>query len=87
MQSLIFDSVILVTLVAGIPMIGIALTSGIVAVLQAVTQIQEQSVSHLVKFLTLLTLVLVGGDWVGNEVAALFERSLRAIEMIGRRGP
>ena len=87
MQSRIFDSVILVTLVAGIPMIGIALTSGIVAVLQAVTQIQEQSVSHLVKFLTLLTLVLVGGDWVGNEVAALFERSLRAIEMIGRRGP
>lgn len=87
MQSLIFDSVILVTLLAGIPMIGIALTSGIVAVLQAVTQIQEQSVSHLVKFLTLLTLVLVGGDWVGNEVAALFERSLRAIEMIGRRGP
>jgi type III secretory pathway component EscS len=86
MQSLIFDSVILVTLVAGIPMIGIAFTSGVVALLQAVTQIQEQSVSHLVKFLTLLTLVFVGGDWVGNEVAALFERSLRAIEMIGRRG-
>jgi type III secretory pathway component EscS len=87
MQSLVLDSVTLVILVAGIPMIGIALTSGVVALAQAVTQIQEQSVSHLVKFLTLITLVLVGGDWIGNEVTALFERSLRAIEMIGRRGP
>lgn len=87
MRSLILDSVILVTLVAGIPMVGIAFTSGVVALLQAVTQIQEQSVSHLVKFLTVLTLILIGGDWVGHEVAALFERSLRAIEMIGGRGP
>jgi type III secretory pathway component EscS len=86
MQSLILDSVTLVILVAGIAMVGIAVTSGIVALAQAVTQIQEQSFPHLIKFLTLITLVLVGGDWVGNEVTALFERSLRAIEMIGRRG-
>ena len=86
MQSLILDSLILVTLFAGIPMVAIALTSGVVALMQAVTQIQEQSVSHLVKLLTFIALVLVGGDWVGGEVAALFERSLRAIEVIGRRG-
>jgi flagellar biosynthesis protein FliQ len=86
MQSLVLDSLMIVIYAAGIPMAAIALTTGCMAILQAATQIQEQSVVHLVRLVTFIAVLLVAGDWVGNEVCALFERSVRAIETIGRRG-
>jgi type III secretory pathway component EscS len=86
MQSLALDSLVLIIYLAGIPMVAIALTTGCVAMVQAATQIQEQSVTHLVRLVTFIALAMVGADWAGSEVCALFERSLRAIEMIGRRG-
>lgn len=86
MQSLVFDSLMVVIYIAGIPMLAIALTTGCVAMLQAVTQIQEQSVVHLTRIVTFIALVIVGGAWAGDAICDLFERSLRSIEMIGRRG-
>lgn len=85
MQSLVLDGLTIVIYIAGIPMLVIALTTGCVAMLQAVTQIQEQSVVHLTRVVTFVVLVVVGGTWAGEAVCELFERSLRSIEMIGRR--
>ncbi len=86
MESLILDSFMIVIYVAGVPMFMIAIITGCVAMIQAVTQIQEQSVVHLTRLVTFIVLVIVGGAWAGEAVCALFERSLRSIEMIGRRG-
>ena len=87
MQSLVLDSLTMVIFLSGIPMVGIALATGCVAMLQAVTQIQEQSVIHLVRLVTFIALIIVAGDWAGEAVCDLFERSLRSIEAIGRREP
>jgi type III secretory pathway component EscS len=84
-QSIVFDSLLIVIFVAGIPMIAIALATGGVAMIQAATQIQEQSIVHLVRLITFIIVALIAGDWAGDEVCALFERSLRSIETIGRR--
>jgi flagellar biosynthesis protein FliQ len=73
-------------IIAGVPMVAIAITTGCVAMLQAITQIQEQSVVHLVRVATFIALVTVGGDMIGEAICDLFERSLRSIETIGRRG-
>jgi len=86
MLTLVVDSLTLVMIIAGVPMVAIAITTGCVAMLQAVTQIQEQSVVHLVRVATFIALVTVGGDMVGEAICDLFERSLRSIETIGRRG-
>lgn len=87
MQSLIIDSLTMIIYLSGIPMVAIALATGCAAMLQAVTQIQEQSVIHLVRLVTFIAIILVAGDWAGEAVCDLFERSLRSIETIGRRGP
>lgn len=87
MYSLALDSLMLVIYLSGIPMVAIAFTAGCMATLQAVTQIQEQSVVHLVRLATFIALVVVAGSWAGDAVSDLFERSLRSIETIGRRVP
>jgi type III secretory pathway component EscS len=86
MLTLVVDSLTLVMIIAGVPMVAIAITTGCVAMLQAITQIQEQSVVHLVRVATFIALVTVGGDMIGEAICDLFERSLRSIETIGRRG-
>jgi type III secretion protein S len=86
MQQLIFDSLWIALVLSVIPMVGIAIASGLVALVQAATQIQEQSVIHLVRLIAFLGVVLVAGEWMGGEVASLFERSVKAIASVGR-GP
>jgi type III secretory pathway component EscS len=86
MQNLIFDSLMIALVLSGIPMVSIALASGLVALVQAATQIQEQSVTHLVRLITFIGVVFVAGDWMGGEIASLFERSVKAIASVGR-GP
>ena len=86
MQNLIFDSLMIALILSGIPMVSIALASGLVALVQAATQIQEQSVTHLVRLITFIGVVFVAGDWMGGEIASLFERSVKAIASVGR-GP
>lgn len=85
MQSLVLDSLMIVIYIAGIPMVAISLATGCVAMLQAATQIQDQSVVHLVRVVTFIALVIVAGDWAGEVICDLFERSLRSIETIGWR--
>ena len=87
MHSLVLDSLMIVIYLSGIPMVAIAFAAGSVALLQAVTQVQEQSVIHLVRLVTFIAFIIVAGDWAGGTVCDLFERSLRSIETIGRRGP
>ena len=85
MYSLVLDSVVIVVYLSGIPMVGIAVATGCVALVQAATQIQEQSVLHLVRVVTFIVFVLCAGEWGGGVMCDLFERSLRSIETIGGR--
>jgi type III secretory pathway component EscS len=84
MQQLIFDSLMIALVLSCIPMVSIAIASGLVALVQAATQIQEQSVTHLVRIITFVGIVLVAGDWAGGEIVSLFERSVRALASVGR---
>lgn len=89
MRQFLIDGVFVVVVLSAIPMVSVALTSGVVALAQAATQIQEQSITQLVRIFTFVLVVLVAGDWASSEIVALFERSLRALELVaeeGRRG-
>lgn len=87
MRQIALDSVMITVILSAIPMIAIALSAGLVALIQAATQIQEQSVTHLVRLVTFIAVVAVCGDWAGGEILSLFERSLRALESVGRGPP
>lgn len=86
MQSFVLDGVMLVLFLSLIPMVCIAVAAGIVALIQAATQIQEQSVTHLVRLLAFGVVIAIAGDWAGGEVVAFFERAVKAVEAVGR-GP
>lgn len=84
MQQLLLDGIMVVITLSVIPMGAVALVSGCIGLIQAATQIQEPSVTHLARLCVFFVVALVAGDWASSEIVSLFERSLKALEMIGR---
>ena len=82
MQSLVIDAVMMMLILSAIPMVGVACAAGVIALVQAATQVQEQSLTHLVRLLAFIGLVLVAGRWAGGEIVSLFERALTTLSLI-----
>jgi type III secretory pathway component EscS len=71
--------VVVVILVSG-PIVGAALLIGIlVGLLQAVTQIQDQSIAYGVKIVTVALLIIVLGRWMGQEMLGQFDQAFKLI--------
>jgi flagellar biosynthetic protein FliQ len=74
------DQDVVITLVSGalqlalkvaLPLLGVGLIIGLaVSVFQAVTQIQEQTLSFIPKVLALAGVLVVGGPWMLNQLVA-----------------
>jgi flagellar biosynthesis protein FliQ len=74
------DQDVVITLVSGalqltlklaLPLLGVGLVIGLaVSVFQAVTQIQEQTLSFIPKVLALAGVLVVGGPWMLNQLVA-----------------
>jgi len=72
------DQDVVITLVSGalqlalkvaLPLLGVGLVIGLaVSVFQAVTQIQEQTLSFIPKVLALAGVLVVGGPWMLNQI-------------------
>lgn len=84
MRQFMLDAIMVSVTLSAIPMVVVALASGIVALVQAATQIQEQSITHFVKLCTFVVVVLIAGDWASSEIVSLFERSLEALDFVGK---
>jgi len=70
---------LILAVVLSLPFVGVALVVGlVVSVLQAATQVQEQTLSFAPKLVAVALTLVVLGPWLGAEVvryaAALFER-------------
>ena len=61
-----------------VPMAAIAVSGGIVSLVQAITQIQEQALVHLVRFLTVVALLMWFGEWAFHDLERLFVAIVRA---------
>lgn len=79
LAGLISDAIVMMTILSVIPMGAIAFASGIIALIQAATQIQEQSVTHLVRLATFGAVAVVAGEWAGGSIVDLFERIVRVL--------
>jgi flagellar biosynthesis protein FliQ len=54
-----------------LPLLGVGLVVGLaVSIFQAVTQIQEQTLSFIPKILALAGVLIVGGPWMLNQLLA-----------------
>jgi flagellar biosynthetic protein FliQ len=64
----------------GGPLLLVGLAVGlIVSVFQAITQIQEQSLSFIPKIIATAVVLMVGGPWMLNQLIAYTENLYRSI--------
>lgn len=69
---------LLMVLILSLPPILVAAVSGImVSLIQAVTQVQEQTISFAVKLIAVIVTILLTARWIGGE---LFNYSLKLFE-------
>ena len=62
------------------PMLGVALVLGlVVSIVQAVTQIQEQTLSFIPKIIGLAVVLVVGGPWMLGQIVSYTQQLYSSI--------
>ena len=76
MEDLLLEALTAVIVLSVVPMTAIAAGAGLVAVLQAITQVQEQSLTHLARLAVLAAIVIICGDQGYVLLEKIFYRAL-----------
>jgi type III secretion protein S len=72
-----------VVLWVSLPLVIVSTVVGLgVAIMQAVTQIQDQSIGQSVRLVVVLISLMVGVGWVGGEVLRFGERAFEWIQNV-----
>jgi flagellar biosynthesis protein FliQ len=77
MYTLIHEALTLIALGVFIPLATVSISAGIIAVLQSIFQVQEQSIVHLVRVLTLALLLFFGGEVAHRQIVRLLHSAIR----------
>lgn len=75
---------IMVAVLSGIPLIVSSLSGLLVAFLQTVTQIQEQSISYLARFVSVSVVVALLFTRFSSEMISFSQQLIASIEFLGR---
>jgi type III secretory pathway component EscS len=60
-----------------LPVVGAAAVVGLlVAIVQAVTQVQDVTIAHLPRFVVVVVALAVMGPWMGRQIAAFAVRAI-----------
>jgi type III secretory pathway component EscS len=79
-MDLVVRQILIITITGlVVPVVFISISSLIVATIQAVTQIQEQSVGYLVKLITLILVLYFGSGLIENQMLQLTINCLQAM--------
>ena len=77
-----------VALMVSLPILAAALFVGLlVSVFQAVTQVQEQTLSFVPKIVATFLSVVMYGPWIANEVVVFARETLGMMASFGPRHP
>ena len=67
-QQLSYQALLLILILSGPPILISTVLGLFVAVFQAATQIQEQTLSTMVKLVAVVVTLLVFGGWLGSQI-------------------
>jgi type III secretion protein S len=84
--NLTYQALILILLLSGPPIIISTILGLIVAIFQAATQIQEQTLSFTVKLFAVVFTILILGPWLAAEVVQYTNTIIIAIGRAGAAG-
>ena len=76
-------ALLVVVLLSGIPLLLSTSVSLVVSLLQAATQIQEQSIGFLLKIATVTTVLVFAGSTVFEKLVAYFRWTYEALPYLG----
>ncbi len=77
------EGIVIILILSGVPLV-VSMVSGLlVALLQSATQIQEQSVQHIVKIASFCGVLLVGGAFFQNLLLRYFTECLSQASLLG----
>jgi len=83
MEHEIFEQVSLLTVGVSLALLGVIGTVGfVVSLLQAATQIQDQTILFVPKFLALVATLSLCSGYLGGEFSQLFDNCLRALARV-----
>ena len=66
--QLTYKALILILIISGPPIIISMVLGLLVAIFQAATQIQEQTLSFTIKLFAVIITLIVLGDWLGSQI-------------------
>lgn len=74
LTSIFSDAIYLVVAMVGVLVVPSLLVGLIIAVFQAATQVNEQTLSFLPRLVLTLLMVLFSGQWLLQQISDLFDR-------------
>jgi type III secretory pathway component EscS len=72
MFALVEESLVSALILSLVPMGAIAVVAGLTAMLQAITQVQEQSISHFARIVAISLVLVWGGQRAFGEIERMF---------------
>lgn len=85
-ENYITNCFLTVLLFSGIPLAISSLSGVVVAIMQAATQIQEQSITYTVKFFTMAITITLLGNWFLSEITSFIQEVLQSLVFLGSAG-
>jgi len=83
-DSFIRQAFLLLLLCSGLPLLASSICGLLVSIFQTATQIQEQSISYLVKFGAVALVFAFMGSYFSTELVRLIQQNISSIAMMGR---
>jgi len=74
---------VIVLLFSGVPLIAVSVVGVVASIVQSSTQIQEQTITYVIKLATLAGVMFLVSGWVGSEILAFFQDILLSISELG----
>lgn len=80
--SLASEALLLVLYLSMPPIVAAAVVGTVVALLQALTQLQEQTLSFAIKLIVVVMIIFATARWLGTELFNFADRAFKAIALI-----
>lgn len=84
MELYLRESFFMILIISGIPLLVSCLSGLVVSIVQASTQISEQSLSFLVRFLTVSATLAVLFEWFAARLIVFVQEMLSSIVVLGK---
>ena len=78
------QSLLVLFLISGIPLVMSSVVGLIISAIQSATQIQEQSISYTAKFFVIAGTTVVLSTWYSTSLIEYFQTLLGSLPMLGR---